>query len=58
MKIKITLDKKEMAEIVKKGVSKEMLPDDHSITGIESIGYPIREWEITIEKEEESKNDE
>ena len=49
MKTKLTMDKNEMKQLLSKIVPPEFFPKGAIITDFEVRGYPIKEYEITIE---------
>ena len=50
--MKISMDKEEMMILIKRSFPKEMIPEGYTVTGVETKGYPEKEFAITLEREE------
>lgn len=51
--MKLILNEQEMLLLVKRSFPPEMIPPGHKVEGVETKGYPIKEFIITIDKEVE-----
>jgi len=52
MKLVLTFTRDELGVILKKALAPDLFPEGLEIVNLEALGYPIREFELTIGKEE------
>ncbi len=52
--MKIILTVQEMKDLIKQSLPREMIPAGYKVGEIETKGYPVTKFEITIEKEEKA----
>lgn len=52
--MKIIFNQNEILELIKRSFPPEMIPKNYSVESVEVKGYPAKDFEITLEKEEEA----
>lgn len=53
--MKVLFEPKEMFEIVKKSIPKDLIPPGYEIDTIEEKTYPVRHYELSFIKEEKQE---
>ncbi len=51
-KMKIIMNQEEILIVLRKSFPPELIPQGHKVVKLETKGYPEREYEITVEKED------
>lgn len=50
--MKIIMNQEEILIVLRKSFPPELIPQGHKVVKLETKGYPEREYEITVEKED------
>jgi hypothetical protein len=50
--MKIILDQDEIRTLLKRSFPPEMIPDGYEVTEVESQGYPLKEFHISLHRSE------